>query len=73
MGEPKYILAKLHGRIIEKFGSTQKFSKAMGWKSTATAGQKLNLEVQWKWNEVGKACKLLNIPLGEADQYIFFN
>lgn len=73
MGEPKYVLAKLHGRIIEVFGSVQKFSKAMNWKSTATAGNKLNRISPWRWDEVGKACKLLNIPIGEAEEYIFFD
>lgn len=73
MGEPKYTLAKLHGRIIEVFGSTSAFNKAMGWKSSATAGNKLNLKSPWRWDEVGKACKLLNIPIGEAEQYIFFS
>ena len=72
MGEPKYILAKLHGRIIEVFGSVSAFNKAMGWKSTATAGNKLNLKSSWRWDEVVKTCKLLNIPIGEAETYIFF-
>lgn len=71
MGAPKYKLAKLHGRIIEQYGSVAAFAKAIG-KSPATMSAKLNLERQWTWSEVGQTCRLLNIPIAKASAYIFF-
>lgn len=62
--------AKLRGRIIEKFGSQSAFAAAMEWRE-ALLSAKLNNKSEWAFSEVMKACKLLEIPLGDAHLYFF--
>ena len=62
--------SKLKGRIVEKFGSQSAFAAAMGWYE-ARLSAKLNNKSQWTFNEVVKACELLEIPLNEAHLYFF--
>jgi hypothetical protein len=62
--------AKLRGRIVEKFGSQSAFAEAMGWRK-ALLSAKLNNKSEWGFQEVVKACELLEIPLSEAHLYFF--
>ena len=62
--------AKLKGRIVEKFGSQSKFATAMCMRESLLSA-KLNNKSKWEFNEVMKACELLEIPLSEAHLYFF--
>lgn len=62
--------AKLRGKIREVFGTQEAFADAMEM-STVTLSQRLNNKVEWKTNEIAKACELLGIPLEEVAAYFF--
>lgn len=62
--------AKLRGKIREVFGTQEAFAEAMEM-STVTLSQRLNNKVEWKTNEIAKACELLGIPLEEVAAYFF--
>ena len=62
--------AKLRGKIREVFGTQHAFATAMGV-SSVTVSQRLNGKVQWKINEIARACELLGISLEEVSQYFF--
>jgi hypothetical protein len=62
--------AKLRGRIVEKFGTQSAFAAAMVWRD-ALMSAKLNNKSEWSFQEVMKACELLEIPLSEAHLYFF--
>ena len=61
---------RLRGRIVEKFRSQSAFAAAMGWYESRLSA-KLNGKSQWTFNEVMKACELLEIPVDEAHLYFF--
>lgn len=65
-----YNYQKLKGRIVEKFGTQQIFSKKMGW-STRTTSLKLTNQIYWKQNEISKAFCLLDIKPEEIPIYFF--
>ena len=62
--------SKLKGRIIEKFGTMQAFSKEVKI-SSQSLSYKLNNKVDWRQSEIAKAMKLLEIPFNEVDLYFF--
>lgn len=64
--------AKLRGKIREMFVTQEAFADAMGM-STVTMSQRLNSKVEWKTNEIAKACELLKIPLEEVALYFFYH
>lgn len=66
----KYNYRRLIGRIIEKCGSQQNFSKKMQC-SERSISQKLNSKVGFKQSEIIKACELLSIPKREIPEYFF--
>ena len=59
---------KLRGKIREKYGTQEAFSKALG-KSNTTVSGKLNGRTEWDRQEIEDACKLLDIPLADAFDY----
>lgn len=61
--------SKLRGRIVEKFGSQQKFAEAMKL-SERTITLKLKGRIPWKQTEICKAVELLE--LGTEDIPIYF-
>ena len=65
-----YNYDKLIGRIIEIFRSRAKFSVAMGI-SERTLSLKLNNEIDFKQDEIIKACDLLSIEHTEIPIYFF--
>ena len=65
-----YDYGKLVGRIIEKYGSQQNFSKIMQC-SERSISRKLNGKVGFKQAEIVKACELLSIPMIEIPSYFF--
>lgn len=62
--------SKLRGKIYEKYKSLKPFAEALGT-NTATISRKLRGLHQWNYKEVSQICKLLDIPMEEADLYFF--
>ena len=65
-----YNYGKLDGKITEHFGSRCLFAQALGL-SENTLSKKMRSKVQWKQNEMSKACALLKIPMKEMHAYFF--
>ena len=61
---------KLEGKIVEVFGTKANFAAAMELSQT-TMNAKLKGRIDWKRNEMRKACDLLEIPLAELVDYFF--
>lgn len=61
---------KLEGKIVEVFGTKANFASAMELSQT-TMTAKLKGRIDWKRNEMRKACELLGIPLANLVEYFF--
>lgn len=61
---------KLEGKIVEVFGTKANFASAMELSQT-TMTAKLKGRIDWKRNEMRKACELLGIPLTNLVEYFF--
>ena len=61
---------KLKGRIVERFGTQGSFARALGV-SERTLSLKLNNKIFFSQDEISKMSKLLNIELGEIQEYFF--
>ena len=59
---------KLRGRIVEKFGSCDRFAAAMG-RSKVWLSSRLNNIVQWRAEEMREAAALLDIAPEEIPRY----
>lgn len=59
---------RLRGRIVEKFGSCDRFAAAMG-RSKVWMSSRLNNVVQWRAEEMREAAALLEIPAEEIPAY----
>lgn len=69
MGTPgKY--PELDGKIREKYRTQHAFASALGM-HPSTLSAKLRGRSQWAFNEVATSCRLLGIPLSQADVYFF--
>lgn len=62
--------SKLRGRIVEKFGSQQKFAEAMKL-SERTITLKLKGRIPWKQTEICKAVELLELSTEDIPIYFF--
>lgn len=62
--------AKLRGKIKEVFGTQEAFAAAMDM-NTVSISHRLNNKLEWKSNEIVKACQVLGIPLEENAAYFF--
>lgn len=62
--------SKLKGRIIEKYGSQEKFAIEMGL-SNRTLSLKMNGKVYWKQSEIYRAIKLLDLKENDIVEYFF--
>ena len=62
--------SKLNGKITEVFGTQFRFADAMEL-SERTISLKLNNKIEWKQNEIAKACELLGIPIASIPAYFF--
>ena len=60
--------SKLRGRIVEKYGTCDRFAAAMGH-SKVWLSSRLNNVVQWRSQEMREAARLLDIPAGEIPAY----
>lgn len=61
---------KLKGRIIERYGTVNSFSKVVGIKSSSIS-QKLNNNVKFTTEEIIIITKALQIPAEEIYLYFF--
>lgn len=57
-------------KIKEVYDSQENFAEAMGLGYTVL-NQRLNNRLQWKPEDIVRACQLLHIPLAEAHLYFF--
>ena len=66
----EFDFSKLRGRIVEKFGTLERFAAAMertkGWISN-----RMNNVVPWDGLEIHEACVLLEIDASEIPAYFF--
>lgn len=64
--------SKLRGRIIEKFGTCERFGEAAG-RSKSWVSSRLNNVVPWGADEIRDVCRadLLDIPADEIPVYFF--
>ena len=65
-----YDYNRLVGRIIEVYGTRQKFSEAMEI-SQKTLTEKIKGTRPWKQSQIEKASNLLHIPNREIHEYFF--
>lgn len=65
-----YNYSKLLGRIVECCGTQAAFAEKIGL-SERSVSLKLNGKRAWKQGEIGEACKILEIPTNQIDQYFF--
>ena len=66
----KFDYARLKGLIIEKFGTQERFAKAMGM-NPATLSLKLNNQSYFASDEMFNACTLLGVPKVQIP-FLFF-
>lgn len=66
----KYDYSKLTGKIIEKFGTRDKFASAL-MISRDSVSLKLNGKTPWKQEEIDKTCELLDIDKSDIGIYFF--
>ena len=65
-----YDYSKLNGKIIEKFGTRERFAKALGI-TNKSISEKLNNKTIWKQPEISKAMELLSISGEDIELYFF--
>ena len=62
--------SKLRGRIVEKYGTAEAFSKAMGT-NAVTVSMLLNNHQEWRPSKILKACEVLDIDPADIGKYFF--
>ena len=62
--------SKLRGRIVEKCGSMEAFSEAIGL-SAVTISKYMNNKVPWKQTNINAAVRVLEIQPEEISAYFF--
>lgn len=64
--------SKLRGRIIEKFGTCERFAEEVG-RSKSWISARLNNVIPWGADEIRDVCRseLLDIPAEEIPVYFF--
>ena len=62
--------SKLRGRIVEKFGTLENFSKEVQI-SNHTISKYMNNKIPWKQTNISKAVQVLEIPPEEIPSYFF--
>lgn len=65
-----YNYQKLRGKIVEVYETQEAFAAAMSM-STRTMSLKMNSNIDWKQEEIQRACELLSIPVAKIPQYFF--
>ena len=59
---------KLRGRIVEKYGTIEKFASAIG-RSGVNTSNKLNGKTGFSQSEILQWCKLLDIEIAEVGSF----
>lgn len=62
--------SKLRGRIIEKCGTAENFSKTMGLTPNQTS-RLMNNHQDWRPSKILQACKVLDIDVTDIGTYFF--
>lgn len=62
--------SKLRGRIVEKYGTLERFAEA-GGHSKGWISNRMNNVVPWDGQEIHEACVMLDILEGEIPAYFF--
>lgn len=62
--------SELKGKIKACYDTQEAFADVMGMSRSALS-QRLTGEVEWKTQEIVKACTLLNVELADAHIYFF--
>lgn len=62
--------SKLRGKIKEKFGTQEDFSKALGMDKSSLS-LKLQNKREFTQYEMSKTCQVLDIPTNELQSYFF--
>lgn len=65
-----YDYSKLEGKIKEKFGTNERFAKAVNL-SVRSISLKLNAEREWKQSQIERACDVLSIEKTDIPMYFF--
>lgn len=65
-----YTYNKLRGRIVEKYGSLQKFSKELGISMTSVS-KKMNCHTGFSQDDIEEWANLLDIDFNDYPQYFF--
>lgn len=65
-----YTYDKLRGRIIEKYGSQEKFAEVIGMSSTSMS-KKMKGKTGFSQKDIIKWSELLNISKEEFSEYFF--
>ncbi|MBS5308773.1 DUF739 family protein [Clostridium sp.] len=65
-----YDYRKLCGKIKEKYGTQEKFSKELGLSRT-TVNQKLNNKIEFTQEEMTKTVKILDLAVNDIPEYFF--
>ena len=60
--------SRLRGRIVEKFGSCERFAAKMG-RSKVWLSVRLSNAVQWRAEEIREAAEILEIPVEEIPSF----
>lgn len=60
--------SRLRGRIVERFGSCERFAAAMG-RSKVWLSVRLSNAVQWRAEEIREAAEILEIPVEEIPSF----
>lgn len=66
----RYSYSKLRGRIIEKYGTQEKFARELGI-SKNSLSLKMNGKTSFSQEDVIKWCTLLNIATENIGEYFF--
>lgn len=64
----QFDFSRLRGRIVEKYGSCERFARAMG-RSKVWLSSRLNNAVHWRAPEMREAAQLLDILPEEIPSY----
>lgn len=66
----EFDFSKLRGRIVEKYGTLERFAEASGY-SKGWISNRMNNIVPWDGQEIDEACEMLDISPEEIHVYFF--
>ena len=68
--KPRYTYAKLRGRIVEKFGTQDRFAEHIGI-STTSMSNKMTCRTGFSQNDIELWSKALDINMSDVGNYFF--